>query len=67
MNIVDATTTTEIDFNESVCLFVCLSVCHTFFTMSLSSYHHELLLMTEVMSMQKVKVKGQGHRGHNPT
>ena len=22
--------------------------------------------MTEVMSMQKVKVKGQGHRGHNP-
>ena len=23
--------------------------------------------MTEVMSMQKVNVKGQGHRGHNPT
>ena len=23
--------------------------------------------MTEVMPMQKVKVKGQGHRGHNPT
>ena len=22
--------------------------------------------MTEVMSMQKVKVKGQGHRGQNP-
>ena len=27
----------------------------------------ELLPMTEVMSMQKVKVIGQGHRGHNPT
>ena len=27
----------------------------------------ELLPMTEVTSMQKVKVKGQGHRGHNPT
>ena len=26
----------------------------------------ELLPMTEVMSMQKVKVKGQGHRGQNP-
>ena len=26
----------------------------------------ELLPMTEVTSMQKVKVKGQGHRGHNP-
>ena len=22
--------------------------------------------MTEVMSMQKVEVKGQGHRGHDP-
>ena len=28
---------------------------------------HELLQMTEVMSMQKVKVKGQGHIGHDPT
>ena len=27
----------------------------------------ELLPMTKVRSMQKVKVKGQGHRGHNPT
>ena len=26
----------------------------------------ELLRMTKVMSMQKVKVKGQGHRGHDP-
>ena len=27
----------------------------------------ELLPVTEVTSMQKVKVRGQGHRGHNPT
>ena len=27
----------------------------------------ELLPMTKVTSMQKVKVKGQGHRGHDPT
>ena len=27
----------------------------------------ELLPVTEVTSMQEVKVKGQGHRGHNPT
>ena len=27
----------------------------------------ELLPVTEVTSMQKVKVKGQGHRGHNPS
>ena len=27
----------------------------------------ELLPMTEVTSMQKVKVKGQGHRGQHPT
>ena len=26
----------------------------------------ELLPMTKVVSMQKVKVKGQGHRGQNP-
>ena len=46
---------------------VCPSVCHTFLTMFPSSYHHELLPMTKVRSLQKVKVKGQGHRGHNPT
>ena len=28
---------------------------------------HELLLMTKVRSVQKIKVKGQGHRGQNPT
>ena len=48
------------------------SVCDTFFTMFLSSYHHEIgggyyHSDTEVMSMQKVKVNGQGHRGQNPT
>ena len=41
------------------------SVCHTFLTMFPSSQiFQELLPMTEVMSMQKVKVKDQGH---NPT
>ena len=48
--------------------FVRLSVCDTFFTMFPSPYHHEILSpRTEVMSIQNVKVKGQGHRGHNPT
>ena len=43
------------------------SVCHTFFTMFPSSYNHELLPMTKVRSMQKVMVKGQGHKGQNQT
>ena len=30
----------------SVCPFVCLSVCHTFFTMFLSLYHHEIFRNT---------------------
>ena len=56
----------------SVCLSVRLSVCHTLFIMFLWSYHHKIFRsyyqhLTEVMSMQKIKVKGQGHRGHNPT
>ena len=46
----------EIKFSKDVRL----SVCHTFLTMSPSSYHHEifeeLLPMTKVRSMQKVKV-----------
>ena len=57
--------------SPSVRLYVRLSVT----PFLLCSHHHiimkflELLPMTEVMSMQKVKaeVKGQGHRGHNPT
>ena len=33
----------------------------------LSSWNfQELLPLTDVISMQKVKVKGQGHRGHDP-
>ena len=55
---------------QSVCPSVCLSVClwHLFHYVPviISSWNfQELLPMTEVMSMQKVK--GQGHRGHNPT
>ena len=46
----------------SVCLSVLPSVCHTFLTM-----FQEISPLTDVMSMQKVKVKGQGHRGHDPT
>ena len=48
----------------SVFLSVCLSVRHTFFTMFPSSYHHEnySLPTTDVMSMQKVKVRGQRSR-----
>ena len=53
----------EIKFSKDVRL----SVDHTYFTMFLSSYHHEknfqeLLPMTEVISMQKVKVIGQRSR-----
>ena len=42
----------------SVCPFVCLSARHTFLTMFVSSYRNfqELLPLTDVMSMQKVKV-----------
>ena len=53
-----------------VCLSACLSVCHTFFTMFLSSYHHEIF--SSYYHWQKwcpcmrsrSKVKGQGHTGH---
>ena len=56
----------------SVCLSACPSVClsHLFdyVPIIVSSWNfQELLPMTKVRSMQKVKVKGQGHRGHNPT
>ena len=47
--------------------FVRPSVCHTFFSyvhIIVSSWNfQELLPLTKVMSMQKVEVKGQGHRG----
>ena len=56
----------------SVCPSVCLSVCpsHLFdyVPIIVSSWNfQELLPRTRVTSMQKVKIKGQGHRGHNPT
>ena len=56
----------------SVCLSVRPSVrlSHLFdyVPIIVSSWNFILLLpMTKVRSMQKVKVKGQGHRGHNPT
>ena len=56
----------------SVCPSVRLSLCpsHLFdyVPIIVSSWNfQELLLMTDVRSMQKFKVKGQGHRGHDPT
>ena len=58
--------------NSSVCLSVRLSVrpSHLFdyVPIIVSSWNfQELLPMTEVTSLQKVKVKGQGHRGQHPT
>ena len=63
---------TPLSVRPSVCLSVCLSVCHTFFTMFLSSYHHEIF--TSYYHCQRwcpckrsrSGVKGQGHRGQNP-
>ena len=57
----------------SVCLSVRLSVRHTFLTMFLSTYHHEIF--RSYYQWQKWRpckrsrpdVKGQGHRGHDPT
>ena len=47
----------------SVCLSVCLSHLFDYVPIIVSSQKfQELLPMTEVISMQKVKVKGQGHR-----
>ena len=53
----------EIKFSEDVRLS------HLFdnVTLILSSWNfQELLPLTDTMSMQKVKVKGQGHRGPDP-
>ena len=57
----------------SVCPSVRLSVRHTFLTMFLSTYHHEIF--RSYYQSQKWRpckrwrseVKGQGHRGHDPT
>ena len=55
-------------FSPSVCLSVRLSHLFDYVPIIVSSWNfQELLPVTEVTSMQKVKVKGQGHRGHNPT
>ena len=64
-------------FSPSVCpsvrLSVCLSVCHTFLTMFPSSYHHEIFRSYyqwqkwRPCKRSRSEVKGQGHRGHDPT
>ena len=52
---------------------VCPSVCHTFFTMFPSSYRHEIFrsyyqwLKWCPCKRSRSEVKGQGHRGNNPT
>ena len=52
--------------NSIFCLSVCLSHLFDYVPIIVSSqFFQELLPMTEVISMQKVK--GQGHKGHNPT
>ena len=57
----------------SVRLSVCLSVRHTFLTMFPSSYHHEIFWSYyqwqkwRPCKSSRSEVKGQGHRGHNPT
>ena len=57
----------------SVCPSVCLSVCHTFLAMFPSSYHHKIFRTYYQWQKwypckrSRSKVKGQGHRGHNPT
>ena len=62
---------------QSVCLSVrpsvCPSVCHTFLTMFPSSCHHEIFRSYyqsqkwRPCKRSRSEVKGQGHRGHNPT
>ena len=64
-------------FSPSVCPSVCLSVrpsvCHTFLTMFPSLYHHEIFRSYyqwqkwRPCKRSRSEVKGQGHRGHNPT
>ena len=57
----------------SVRLSVCPSVCHTFLTMFPSFYHHEIFRSYyewqkwRPCKRSRSEVKGQGHRGHNPT
>ena len=57
----------------SVCVSVRPSVCHTFFTMFPSSYHHEIFRSYYhgqkwcPCKRSRSEVKGQGHRGQHPT
>ena len=57
----------------SVCPSVRPSVCHTFFTMFPSSYHHEIFRSYYhgqkwcPCKRSRSEVKGQGHRGQHPT
>ena len=54
--------------NTDVRLFVCPSHLFDYVLIIVSSRNFQKLSSrTRVRSMQKVKVKGQGHRGHNPT
>ena len=52
---------------------VCLSVCHTFFTVFPLSYHHEIFRSYYhgqkwcPCKRSRSEVKGQGHRGQHPT
>ena len=53
---------------QSVRLSVCLWHLFHYVPVIVSSWNFQRLLpLTQGMSMQKVKVKGQGHRGHDPT
>ena len=60
-------------FSPSVRPSVRPSVCHTFLTMFPSSYHHEIFRSYyqwqkwRPCKRSRSEVKGQGHRGHNPT
>ena len=67
----ELTKLTRPDLHQVVGLFiqvdVCPSVCHTFLTMFPSSYHQELLSMTKVTFIQKVKVRGQRSRSQRST
>ena len=68
VHVLGATTQLYEWFSPSVRLSVCPSHLFDYVPIVLSSWNvQELLPMTDVMSMQKVKVKGQGHKGHNST
>ena len=56
-------------FSPSVRLSDCLSVTPFDYVPIIVSSRNfqELLPMADVMSMQKFNVKGQGHRGHDPS